>query len=788
MKLKLPPSLSNGISSYDNAVVVPLALLGGVVLGGIAGSALTARYLRSSCNEEDGEGNGDNITSYSRGTIDVSSPNNNNSPRSNTNFDDLKHINFLSDVIARLWPYINRAGQAMIIESLTPTFQDLPGPLKSLKFVQCDLGTSPIVIDNIVVHEETGGAIQFDWDVIWDTTCKIQLKADYGISFGVKAIELRGRMSFLMKPLSDVIPCVDAITYSFINPPTLEIDFTGLANVAGMCLVGRTNRRWFVLGSLDPLLLLLLLPLMLLLCGIYNHNGIVSQLASFCPVFFFPLVDWSIVEKSIRQTINDSLASMVVLPVRMMTKLSPQTHLFDIHTPLKGVARVTVISGRGFVEEKRKLRSNDVPDIYLKVQLGASSPWKTPTIHNDLNPNWTKIHQQNLDGQEKDWKNQNVKDFVLADLDQILTIQAWDEDSGTIDTDDLLGFTKVTVGQLLLSGNAMELELLKEERKGSLKPTGSFVTVGLDLLPFTTVLPSSLEWKAILEAPIHPSNQLVGLATLLISQAFNLPVPKEEAESFVKVLHGENVIGFTGTVTALPGYDAVNPLYEVPFHIPLTPLTYNKSEIKLQLINKETMIGELVIEPKELLESKTGSMREKKNIGKEGASLQFALSLCGVASKFVSPTDISAPSMSSISPSSVVGAEISKQIEITIVKGSGFKAKKKGRLIKKLDVPDVYCIMKFGSSPQSWRTKTIKDSTTPAWGESRKYTMTSPSNAITIDVYDQNRKTKDHYYGSARISVGKVMLAGGTTDVEITATDGNSRTGLLITVSARYKN
>ena len=251
MKLKLPQSLSNAISSYDNAVVVPLAVLGGVVLGGVAGSAITAGYLRINGSskkksdddeEEDGENNGDNITSCSRGTIDVSS-HKKNSPRSNTNFDDVKHVNFLSDIIARLWPYINRAGQAMIIESLTPTFQDLPGPLKSLKFVQCDLGTSPIVIDNIVVHEETGGAIQFDWDVIWDTTCKIQLKADYGISFGVKAIELRGRMSFLMKPLSDVIPCVDAITYSFINPPTLEIDFTGLANVAGMCLVGVKKDR-----------------------------------------------------------------------------------------------------------------------------------------------------------------------------------------------------------------------------------------------------------------------------------------------------------------------------------------------------------------------------------------------------------------------------------------------------------------------------------------------------------------------------------------------------------------
>jgi hypothetical protein len=239
--IKIPSSFNLSLPTKedisDHHVGVILAVLGGIVVGGVAGSTLTARYLRSKKKEDDIRSDENENTNTSRRlddvVLDIQTDDAITDRHRLHNFDGLKHVNFLSDIMDRLWPYINRAGCASIIEIMEPTFKDLPGPLKSLKFVHCDLGNYPIVIDNIIVHDEKDGAIQFDWDVIWKTSCNIQLKAALGIAFGVKAIELQGRMSFLMKPLSDVIPCFDAVTYSFINPPTLEIDFTGLADVAG---------------------------------------------------------------------------------------------------------------------------------------------------------------------------------------------------------------------------------------------------------------------------------------------------------------------------------------------------------------------------------------------------------------------------------------------------------------------------------------------------------------------------------------------------------------------------
>ena len=38
---------------------------------------------------------------------------------------------------------------------------------------------------------------------------------------------------------------------------------------------------------------------------------------------------------------------------------------------------------------------------------------------------------------------------------------------------------------------------------------------------------------------------------------------------------------------------------------------------------------------------------------------------------------------------------------------------------------------------------------------------------ISIDVWDENRRSDDEYYGNARTSVAKVIMNGGVLDVEV---------------------
>ena len=81
---------------------------------------------------------------------------------------DLESVNFLSDLVKRLWVHLSPAIGATIVTAVEPMFKDmLPGPLSSLHFTKCDLGKVPLTLDNVVVHPLKNGKIQCDIDMIW---------------------------------------------------------------------------------------------------------------------------------------------------------------------------------------------------------------------------------------------------------------------------------------------------------------------------------------------------------------------------------------------------------------------------------------------------------------------------------------------------------------------------------------------------------------------------------------------------------------------------------------------
>jgi hypothetical protein len=231
--------------------------------------------------------------------------------------------------------------------------------------------------------------------------------------------------------------------------------------------------------------------------------------------------------------------------------------------------------------------------------------------------------------------------------------------------------------------------------------------------------------------------------------------------------------------------DALNPVYQMAFHFPLTGAWPSSNNVTMQLLNHgTTVLGELVVPYQELLDAKDGIVRDTRKIGE--ASLAFAASLSGVVvDEHKGGGGTSGSTGATGTAATAVAA--SETVRITIEKGYGFVSPKK-RLLKKVDVPDVYCIVQFGSSPSPWRTETIKDSETPFWNESREYPLTSGNQIIRISVWDANRRTKDHYLGCARTSVGKVLLNGGRLDVEVVEDSkkgSNHPTGIFITVQCQ---
>lgn len=134
---------------------------------------------------------------------------------------------------------------------------------------------------------------------------------------------------------------IGAAQISFVNPPVLELDFTGAANVA----------------------------------------------------------DFSIVDKTVRKVILDIINSMFTLPNRYLYKLDASADYFKTyHYPL-GMLRVTVEKAWGFGEEAKSSAkkffnkiTRAAPDCYANVDLGAEPTWRTATQNNTNNPSWNETH------------------------------------------------------------------------------------------------------------------------------------------------------------------------------------------------------------------------------------------------------------------------------------------------------------------------------------------------------------------------------------------------------------
>jgi hypothetical protein len=600
-----------------------------------------------------------------------------------------EHVSFLTEIIKQLWDYLNVAGGDMIRETMEPMLSKMT-PAISLQ--KMDLGHVPIQLDNIVVHQidKEKGILQFDMDLIWDGECDIQLKANYIGNFGVRGIKLKGRLCVLLKPLTNQLPVVSAIQYAFINPPSLKLNFTGFAQVA----------------------------------------------------------DFAVINSSIKQVIHQSLAAMVVLPNRMLYKMDlASSYLDTYHAPL-GIARITLVEGRGFVPEKRSLRGVDIPDVYCLTTVGYSDVWKTSTIKNSLTPKWNEC-----------------ADFLFTDHQQIIKIQAWDEDTGTLDPDDFLGDSKISVGELLLRGRSMETQLYVDG-----KESGAYVTLGCELLEWTSDLTS-------FQRSPDEHNTLCGLMTIIVTRAFNIPVELVKAASYVKVTHGENVF-FTSQVDHYPGIDAINPQYDCAFHIPLTPKSANATDdVVFALYNNQDLLGTMNVTKESITSAPENTITERRPIGEGGASLEFRVSLQGLKEKVSRVTLPAVPSMEidrSLPPMKPEEEEVPSEpkpigtVRVTAVRGRGFKVQK--RFMKKDDIPDLYCNVKFDSKDYIWRTSTIRNSTTPEWNESADFALLNHDQIIDLDLFDEDRRKSlvgDEKMGNVTISVGELLLAGGETEIEV---------------------
>jgi len=253
-------------------------------------------------------------------------------------------VGFLNDIVEHLWPNINVAGCKMVKDIVEPMFASmLPGPLASLRFVKLDLGPIPMKVSEVDVHKTDHGGIKLDMNVTWEGKSDIELDGNMVPKFGIEHIHLKGRLSILLAPLTNVIPLIGAAQVAFINPPELKLDFTNAADIA----------------------------------------------------------DCFLVDRAVRKVILSIISSMAVLPNRFLVKLDSNNDYFKTYLPHVGALRLTVGAAIGISGPQKKQSgakrlfaklTKDVPDCYCKVNVGGEEEWRTSTKSNDHDPEWNETH------------------------------------------------------------------------------------------------------------------------------------------------------------------------------------------------------------------------------------------------------------------------------------------------------------------------------------------------------------------------------------------------------------
>eukprot|EP00668_Euglena_longa_P015743 GGOE01019884.1.p1 GENE.GGOE01019884.1~~GGOE01019884.1.p1 ORF type:complete len:963 (+),score=311.32 GGOE01019884.1:22-2889(+) len=241
---------------------------------------------------------------------------------------------WLSQVMDSCWKFLNEALETTLRQQVLPAIQStLPFTVTCNAF---QLGSPPPRLHRFRVGSTAGerGAL-LSFDVEYDSPCAIRLAAA-GVPFGLRKLGFRGTANVVLQPLLGQPPLVGAVQVSFVNPPHLEMDFDGLANVLDWPLVGRAFRQ-----------------------------GVRAQLQQF------------------------------VLPCRTITHLADGSvwrNLFwELYEPPAGVLRVTVLGAKGLKNtDGGSLWSfvrTDVSDPYCLLSLGGDT-YTTTTISNSLDPVW----------------------------------------------------------------------------------------------------------------------------------------------------------------------------------------------------------------------------------------------------------------------------------------------------------------------------------------------------------------------------------------------------------------
>eukprot|EP01062_Namystynia_karyoxenos_P055111 TRINITY_DN4583_c0_g2_i2.p1 TRINITY_DN4583_c0_g2~~TRINITY_DN4583_c0_g2_i2.p1 ORF type:complete len:1368 (+),score=254.80 TRINITY_DN4583_c0_g2_i2:101-4204(+) len=243
---------------------------------------------------------------------------------------------WFSALMAQMWPAIAQYVHSMLTDYVEPMLQEsVPGLGKHLRFTHSTLGSRPPQIGPLR-HSIVKGGIELAVGFTYLSDADIRLQAGSVCSVGISDVQLIGTLAIILRPMLPRAPFLGGCEIVFINPPQLEMDFRGAANIADVAGVSG-----------------------------YVRSAVMQAIGSVC---VFP--------------------NRVGVPFAWNDPDVPPERVK--YPPGEGVLRVTVLSAKG-------LRASDISigtlskssDPYVEVRVGCQV-LRTAVEKGTVNPKWSR--------------------------------------------------------------------------------------------------------------------------------------------------------------------------------------------------------------------------------------------------------------------------------------------------------------------------------------------------------------------------------------------------------------
>jgi len=156
-------------------------------------------------------------------------------------------LTWVNLLIQMLWPEMDKVVKHIVYDKITPRMQDIAGQksssLKDMHFSQFTLGSSHPTVTGVHVSTTPWGGGKVRMFIDYNADIHVELCA-LKMRFGMKGFHLAGEFALLMRPKMEDYPGnVGGMTMYFTNRPTIDIDFTGMANIVDMAGVNKIVRQ-----------------------------------------------------------------------------------------------------------------------------------------------------------------------------------------------------------------------------------------------------------------------------------------------------------------------------------------------------------------------------------------------------------------------------------------------------------------------------------------------------------------------------------------------------------------